>query len=85
MKREIEVKFRIADLRGLARKLRGAGFGLITRRTHEINTLYDLPGEVLREKAAVTSAKVRFVLEADPQERQPNRTPQQPRGTGNGR
>jgi adenylate cyclase class 2 len=50
MKREIEVKFRVADLRGLVRKLRGAGFGLITRRTHEINTLYDLPGEVLRAK-----------------------------------
>jgi len=50
MKREIEVKFRVADLRGLARKLRGAGFRLVTRRTHETNTLYDLPGEDLRAK-----------------------------------
>jgi adenylate cyclase class 2 len=48
MKREIEVKFRVTDLRGLARKLRAAGFRLVTRRTHEMNTLYDLPGEVLR-------------------------------------
>jgi len=50
MKREIEVKFRVADLRGLSRKLRAAGFRLITRRTHEMNTLYDLPGEVLRSR-----------------------------------
>jgi adenylate cyclase class 2 len=48
MKREIEVKFRVTNLRGLARKLRTAGFRLVTRRTHEMNTLYDLPGEVLR-------------------------------------
>src|ERR1700730_5066645 len=50
MKREIEVKFRVADLRELARKLRAAGFRLVTRRTHEMNTLYDLPGEVLRKR-----------------------------------
>ena len=50
MKREIEVKFRVADLRALARKLRAAGFRLVTRRTHEMNTLYDLPGEILRAR-----------------------------------
>lgn len=50
MHREIEIKFRVGDLRGLARKLRGAGFRLVTRRTHEVNTLYDLPGEVLRQR-----------------------------------
>jgi adenylate cyclase class 2 len=48
MSKEIEIKFRVADLRALARKLRGAGFRVVTRRTHEMNTLYDLPGEVLR-------------------------------------
>jgi adenylate cyclase class 2 len=48
MNREIEIKFRVADLRALARKLRAAGFRLKTGRTHELNTLYDLPGEVLR-------------------------------------
>ncbi len=48
--REIEIKFRVADLRILARKLRGAGFRLVTPRTHELNTLYDLPGEVLRAR-----------------------------------
>ena len=47
---EIEIKFHVADLRALARKLRAAGFRIVTKRTHEINTLYDLPGEVLRGK-----------------------------------
>ncbi len=50
MAQEIEIKFRVADLRALARKLRAAGFRLVTRRTHEMNTLYDLPGEVLRKR-----------------------------------
>jgi adenylate cyclase, class 2 len=48
--REIEIKFRVAEVRALTRKLRGAGFRLITPRTHEMNTLYDLPGEVLRAR-----------------------------------
>ena len=47
---EIEIKFRVRDLRALSRKLRGAGFRLVTRRTHEMNTLYDLPEEVLRAR-----------------------------------
>ena len=50
MKREVEVKFRVADLRGLARKLRATGFHLVTQRTHEMNALYDLPGEILRNR-----------------------------------
>jgi adenylate cyclase class 2 len=50
MPQEIEIKFRVADLRSLGRKLRAAGFRLVTGRTHEMNTLYDLPGEVLRNK-----------------------------------
>lgn len=50
MQREIEIKFQVNDLRALARKLRAAGFRLVTRRTHEMNTLYDLPGEVLRAR-----------------------------------
>jgi adenylate cyclase, class 2 len=45
---EIEIKFRVADLRVLARQLRKAGFRVVTKRTYETNTLYDLPGEVLR-------------------------------------
>jgi adenylate cyclase class 2 len=47
---EIEIKFRVKDLRALARRLRSAGFRLITRRTHEMNTIYDLPGEALRSR-----------------------------------
>ena len=47
---EIEIKFRVADLRALTRQLRAAGFRIVTKRTHEMNTLYDLPGEVLRGK-----------------------------------
>src|SRR5208282_5560712 len=47
---EIEVKFLVDDLRPLARKLRKAGFRIETRRTHEINTLYDLPGQQLRKR-----------------------------------
>jgi adenylate cyclase, class 2 len=50
VKREIEIKFRVVDLRGLGRTLRAAGFRLVTPRTHELNTLYDLPGEVLRSR-----------------------------------
>jgi adenylate cyclase class 2 len=50
MQKEIEIKFRVDDLRALARKLRAAGFRVKTPRTHERNTLYDLPGEVLRRR-----------------------------------
>ena len=49
MSSEIEIKFRVADLWTLRRKLRAAGFRLKTRRTRERNTLYDLPGGVLRQ------------------------------------
>jgi adenylate cyclase class 2 len=48
--KEIEIKFRVDDVRALTRKLRLAGFRLLTRRTHEINTLYDLPGQPLRRR-----------------------------------
>jgi adenylate cyclase class 2 len=46
--KEIEIKFRVADVRALSRQLRSKGFRLVTHRTHEMNTLYDLPGAVLR-------------------------------------
>ena len=50
MAQEIEIKFQVKDVGKLARKLRTAGFRLITKRTHEMNTLYDLPGELLRAR-----------------------------------
>ena len=48
--KEVEVKFRVDDVRALTRKLRAAGFRQITPRTHEMNTLYDLPGQPLRRR-----------------------------------
>src|SRR6201993_2165291 len=50
MQKEIEIKFRVENLRTLGRKLRDAGFPLETPRTHEMNTLYDLPGQKLRHR-----------------------------------
>jgi adenylate cyclase, class 2 len=50
MAREIEIKFQVDDLHALTRKLRATGFLMITPRTHEMNTLYDLPGAVLRQR-----------------------------------
>ena len=50
MPREIEIKFQVKDLRALAHTLRAAGFRLVTPRTYEMNTLYDLPGEILRSR-----------------------------------
>src|ERR1700756_3014645 len=50
MAREIEIKFCVADLRAVIRKLRAAKFRRITPRTHEMNTLYDLPGNPLRKR-----------------------------------
>ena len=48
--KEIEIKFRVENTRALARRLRVAGFRLVTPRTHEMNALYDLPGQRLRQK-----------------------------------
>jgi len=47
---EIEIKFRVDDVRTLNRRLRQSGFRLLTPRTHEINTLYDLRGQPLRKR-----------------------------------
>lgn len=48
--KEVEIKFRINDLRNLRRRLRKEGFRLQTPRTREVNTLYDLPGNPLRRR-----------------------------------
>jgi adenylate cyclase class 2 len=45
---EVEIKFRIADIEGLVARLRQLGFQQVTPRTHEMNTLFDLPGHPLR-------------------------------------
>jgi adenylate cyclase class 2 len=50
MPNEIEIKFRVDDIRELQRRLRTAKFRQVTRRTHESNTLFDLPGQPLRKR-----------------------------------
>jgi adenylate cyclase, class 2 len=50
MQKEVEIKFRVGNLRELGSTLRASGFRLITPRTHEMNTLYDLPGGILRAR-----------------------------------
>ena len=45
---EVEIKFLVPDLRALATTLRKLGFHEDTPSTHEVNTLYDLPGQKLR-------------------------------------
>jgi adenylate cyclase, class 2 len=50
MPNEIEIKFLIDDLTALTRALKKAGFKQITPFTHEMNSLYDLPGQKLRKR-----------------------------------
>jgi adenylate cyclase class 2 len=50
---EVEIKFRIADLDALTASLESAQFHLLTPRTHEMNTLYDLAGRDLRKRGAL--------------------------------
>ena len=51
--REVEIKFRIGSIRPLTRTLKTGGFRLLTRRTLETNTLYDLPNGALRNRGAL--------------------------------
>ena len=53
MAQEVEIKFLVADARALARRLRASGFRPVTRRTHEMNVLYDLPGQPLRQRGEI--------------------------------
>jgi len=50
MPNEIEIKFRIENLPSLTGALQKAGFKQITPCTHEMNSLYDLPGQKLRKR-----------------------------------
>jgi adenylate cyclase, class 2 len=47
---EVEIKFVVADPKKLLRGLKKIGFRLRTSRTHEMNTLYDFPGQPLRKR-----------------------------------
>jgi adenylate cyclase, class 2 len=48
--REVEIKFRVRSIPTLKTALKRAGFRLLTPRTHEMNVLYDLPGQQLRKR-----------------------------------
>jgi len=48
--REVEIKFAVDDLAATESKLRALGFRQQTPRTHEMNSLYDLPAGVLRAR-----------------------------------
>src|SRR5947209_5882797 len=53
MPQEVEIKFRIDDVAALPGRLHACGFQLKTPRTHEMNVLYDLPGQPLRQKGEI--------------------------------
>ena len=53
MPKEVEIKFSVHDLKQVQAKLKQAGFRQVTPSTHEINTLYDLPGSPLRRQGAL--------------------------------
>jgi len=53
MAQEVEIKFLVEDAKALARRLRASGFRMVTRRTHEMNVLYDLPGQPLRRRGEI--------------------------------
>ena len=50
---ETEIKFRVGEIESLVARLRQLGFQQITPRTHEMNTLFDLPGHPLRDRGDV--------------------------------
>ncbi len=50
---ETEIKFRIADLTELARRLQAAGFHVDTPRAFESNVLYDTPDRQMRARTEI--------------------------------
>ena len=50
---ETEIKFRVADLDNLARRLPAAGFRIETPRSFETNVLYDTPDRTLRARTEI--------------------------------
>jgi len=50
---ETEIKFEIGDIASLTTKMPEGAFRLTTPRTHELNTLYDLPGRPLRSQGSL--------------------------------
>ena len=50
---ETEIKFRVDDLPGLAKRLESAGFALQTPRAFESNVLYDTPDRQMRARTEI--------------------------------
>jgi adenylate cyclase class 2 len=50
---ETEIKFKVADLPGLAQRLQSLGFTLLTPRSFESNVLYDTPGRQMRARTEI--------------------------------
>ena len=50
---EVEVKFRVTDIRSLENSLAKIGFREVTPRTFERNTLYDTPDRRLRASQSI--------------------------------
>ena len=50
---ETEIKFRIADLNELTRRLEAAGFRMVTPRAFETNVLYDTPDRRMRARTEI--------------------------------
>ena len=50
---ETEIKFRVADLAGLRRRLEATGFRLMTPRAFESNVLYDTPDRQMRARTEI--------------------------------
>ena len=50
---ETEIKFRVADVRGLVKRLREAGFQEQTPRAFESNVLYDTPDRKMRARTEI--------------------------------
>ena len=54
---ETEIKFPVADLSGLSRRLEAAGFKLQTPRSFESNVLYDTPDRQMRARTEILRSR----------------------------
>ena len=71
---EVEIKFLVSDLKHWKRSCASPAFADETPSTHEVNTLYDLPGQKLRRKGELLRLrKYRRQVEAHAQGQRPKR------------
>jgi adenylate cyclase, class 2 len=50
---EVEIKFSISDLKAISSRLRNSGFRVKTKRTHEMNVLFDTVNAAFRKSGEV--------------------------------